>query len=241
LKEYDNEGDTALSEAAFRHRNNIVMKFLCHRANMPQSPVPSRVLPANSTGLPQISEAIKKMIAEDRYNSRDYVVTIMFWAVINGCVDLMETCFERDSDSSLKNWRPEKATWLHIARNYGQNEIMDRLISMDSDEFNIEAVAEGGKTNLYFAVESGRLEAVRLVLFLAKCDSEESVLVYWTRGILKYTQLERKKSPLSLVVKSSHRDIERIFWSIFKVFAGDFRNYSARKIKEYEEVYQQIL
>lgn len=164
----------------------------------------------------RILPVLKEIVEYSLYKTEAQFEAIIFWAVSNGHVEfLRENCLAGRELKPLTR-KVGDTTWLHIAAKYGQEEMIKYL---SQEGFELETVAVDGITTFHLVAESGNSKAAGILcmeIYSKHCNDR----------MLRLAQLiiqkdDQGKSPLSLCVRGHHKDTERFFWNMLRVFVKE--------------------
>lgn len=212
----DADGDTPLSQAAWDENHEVILRLLTCDKYFPKDPVQSQACLSTSFEAERILPVLKEIVDDQLWKTEAQFEAIVFWAVSNGHVEfLRESCLAERELKPLTR-KVGDTTWLHIAAKYGQEEMIKYL---SQEGFELETIAVDGITAFHLVAESGNSKAAGILcmeIYSKHCNDR----------MLRLAQLiiqkdDQGKSPLSLCVRGHHKDTERFFWNMLRVFVKE--------------------
>lgn len=213
---HDREGHTPLWTAVINQNFDIALEILATPAYFPPSPAKERAFTERSTSKEdarRIEDEFLQSFENSAYDDGQ-LQKILHWAVSNGALELARRCISHRPQVLQLELRG-KATWLHIAAQYGEHEFIRHLQSVASDsetaverscshEINVLAEAEGKITALHAAAVNGDLKTAQLLLQMLPDQLQRAEAI-----IRRNNQGE---SPLNISIKKKHETQETLFW-----------------------------
>ena len=232
----DADGDTPLSQAAWDKNHEVMLRLLTSDKYFPKDPVRSQACLSTSLETERILPVLEQIVEYSLYKTEAQFEAMIFWAVSNGHVEFVrENCLAGVEMKPLTR-KVGDTTWLHIAAKYGQEEMIIYLLR---EGFELETVAVDGITAFHLVAESGNSNAA-----ITLCA--ETLRKSCNDNILRLAQLiiqkdDQGKSPLSLCVRGHHKDTERLFSNMLRLFVSEHGSHDNRIFQTHPNEANQLL
>ncbi|KAE8356311.1 hypothetical protein BDV28DRAFT_117200 [Aspergillus coremiiformis] len=228
----DEEGDSALSDAARKNSALLMLDLIATTTYFPDDPVNMKTCIATPYELDHIEKGFLNNFAQVIRHSEGLELA-MYWAVANGSVPLALQCLYYKPE--LVSWSRAGATWIHVAAKYGHPELLKTLAARHID---LNATAARGMTALHLAAAGGHSSAVKYILEVLR--SRKNGKMHHAGGPGSSTvasppglELARcvmaenddHESPISLAGKSRNREARKILWGEIETFALTTRDF----------------
>lgn len=222
----DDDGDTPLSTAARRNSVVIMVQILGMKIYFPDNPVTCSARIASSSEFSHIEKALLNGLEQAMRKPQEQD-RAMFWAVVNGSLQVVQKCLERQPD--LIRWSRAGATWLHVAAKYGRHELIKLFVARG---LNSCTAADRSTTPLHLAAEGGHRTAVKYIL--ENLQGITNSPSYKPRGspspgleLIQFIMEENDdgESPITLSGKAKSRGASDILWGEIETFALSTPNF----------------
>ncbi|KKK12297.1 hypothetical protein ARAM_001383 [Aspergillus rambellii] len=217
----DDEGSTALSDAASQNHYKVMLHLLRTKAYSPEDPLKSKICLATSYEIPRVEGALSTFLGdldENEDNSAD-IEPVVFWAVVNGKTELLEKCLQYEK-WDVREWSQGQRAPLHVAARFGNSDMIKWLLQHGAD---ISAHSGQDLTPMHVAAENGHRAAVEVFLDTCAKSLTASFPGDKTAQLQRIQLIINKnddgESPLSLAVKGRQRMVEELLWEECRKFA----------------------
>ncbi|KAJ6004574.1 hypothetical protein N7540_012943 [Penicillium herquei] len=210
----DKAGMSGFLIAARDGSTEITLELLKTEAYFPIDPIQKKAFREKFDHIrEEVLETLLSGFDKKLYESQESLQPIMNWAVVNGCLDLINRCIQENPDSL--QWRRAGNSWLHIATQHGQHKIIEECLA----KVDTWCEAIGGISALHIAVSNGDIESAKVLLGLTSTQTPRKPRLAKVRAIVKLNH--DNESPLTLCISQRKEDLESLFWSELKSF-GNF-------------------
>ncbi|KAH7207276.1 hypothetical protein DER44DRAFT_366291 [Fusarium oxysporum] len=150
-----------------------------------------------------IGKAILKGLQNLRAPPLDDLHAIMYWAVANDCLALVQGCIR--VDKSILQMKREGANWLHIAASHKSSKVIPFL-----SKAGVYEMATNLITPMHSAAGCGSLETAEELfkLVVTGCPIKTS----HAKVSLVMQQNAWDNTPLSISVSGRHKAVRDLFW-----------------------------
>ncbi|RWA07916.1 hypothetical protein EKO27_g7183 [Xylaria grammica] len=212
----DKERHTPLYTAIISENIEVALELLATLDYLPKYPATEKAFTEysiNTADVVKIEDILLKKFEEGGFPESEQLPAILHWAIANGALTLARQCISHDPQ--VLWWERNGATWLHIAAQYGQTQLLQPGtgalgVDMRPAAFhgtNVVARAEGNITALHVAVVNANVEIARLLLEMLPAQSQKvgAIMDRNTQG----------ESPLTISIKKRCKGLENLFWDKF--------------------------
>lgn len=209
----DNEGHTPLYTAITKHNIEIALDILATPDYFPKHPATEKAFTEYATSTADVvkmEDILVKALEEREFEEFQQLPSILHWAVSNCALRLAQQCISRNP--KVLQWERNGATWLHIAAQYGQTQLLQP--STDAlgvavgrapfHEIDVLARAEGNITALHVAVVNNNIEIARLLLEMLPVQLHKVAAIM--------DRNSQGESPLTISIIRRYKDLEKLFW-----------------------------
>ncbi|KAB8236677.1 uncharacterized protein BDW43DRAFT_308355 [Aspergillus alliaceus] len=228
----DEEGDSALSDAARKNSALLMLDIMAMATYFPDDPISMTTCIATPYEFEYIEKGFLNNFAQVIRHPEGLELA-MYWGVTNGSVPLAQQCLYYKPD--LATWSRAGATWLHVAAKYGHHELLRALAARHID---LSAKADRGMTALHLAAAGGHSGAVKYILEILRSRKNgrmhqtgfpgSSALASPPGLELARCVMEENddhESPISLAGKSRNREVKKILWGEIETFVLTTREF----------------
>ncbi|KAI1180646.1 hypothetical protein F4777DRAFT_528793 [Nemania sp. FL0916] len=211
---YSKDRHTPLYNAAVSEHIEVALELLATLDYYPKYPATEKAFTEysiNTAAVVKIEDKLLKKFEKGKFPESERLPAILHWAIANGALTLAQQCISHDPQ--VLSWERNGATWLHIAAQYGQTQLLQPgtgalRVEMRPAAFhgtNVRARAEGNITALHVAVVNANVEIARLLLEMLPAHSQKvgAIMDRNTQG----------ESSLTISIKKGCKDLEELFWA----------------------------
>lgn len=196
-----------------RHNIEIALEILATPDYFPKCPATEKAFAERAmimANVIEMEDILLKELEERECEEFQQLPTILHWAVSNCALRLAQQCIYYNP--RVLEWERNGATWLHIAAQYGQTQLLQP--STDAlgvavgrapfHEINVLARAEENITALHVAAVNGNIENARRLLQMLP-EQLQNVGAITDRN-------SQGESPLTISSIRRCKDLEKLLW-----------------------------
>ncbi|KAI1383116.1 uncharacterized protein F4822DRAFT_435048 [Hypoxylon trugodes] len=222
-------GRTPLLIAVQNSSMDVALEILGTPVYFPPNPAREKAFTERSVSkasVEEIEDGLLKNFKKIDDPEHEQLPIILHWAIANDAPKLAERCISRNPH--LLRWKRDGATWYHVAAQYGQHSLIQRLQSaveksrtsdeeISLHEIDILAIAKGNITALHVAAADGNVNTTKYLLgMIPKQSLKVAAILY---------QNSQGESPLTLSINRRRRDLENLFWDEIRKLGTTDKDY----------------
>lgn len=226
----DSLGLTVLFAIIFGHSNESLFRVLKTPTYFPDEPLKTKLCCSSWRECLHVGRRLRLLLGEDEIGRQD-MECILFWAVLNGELELLEEGLKHERLDLVSFLKGSKVP-LHVAARIGNLGVIRILVEKGA---NVDFLATHNSTPIQVAAEHGHVDAVEMLLDMqiqTPSDDPYSYPKQLQRIIRKDSNGE---SAISLAVSRQHKSVEEFLWTKFKLYGSHLLT-SSRPQEEKEEI-----
>lgn len=192
--------------------DEYALRVLKAPAYCPNEPLKAKLCRASSNECSFAKPRLRLLLDKQEIGRQD-VESILFWALLNGELDLLQKGLQHERLDLGSFFKGSKVP-LHVAARLGNLGVIRILVEKGAD---VDSLATGNSTAIQIAAEHGNLNTVKELLGIQiqpSTDESNSYPKQLQRMIQKDSNGE---SAISLAVSRQHKSVEEFLWAEFKL------------------------